>query len=363
MMKKFLPVLLLYLFSEKISAQQSDNEYQLKSFTPLPCTPVKDQYLSATCWSFAGNSFIESELLRMGKGEIDLSEMFTARYSYLNKINQHLALNGQNTFTPGGQFHDIQWVLKHYGAVPENVYNGKPGGEYNHNHGMLDTAMKKYVKKMISEGKTKPSQSDMEYINGLLNVYLGKTPDSFLWNSKMVTPSIFLKDLGFDPDNYIEITSYTHHPWYKPFILENEYNWMNAEYMNVPLSDFTKITNNALEKGYTVLWSGDATDAGFRFYNAIAMLPDTIKNLESVRQRTFEDSSSYLDHVMHIVGKTTDSNGQTWYYIKNSWGSDGNKAGGFLLMNELYFAIKTTAIVVNKQAILEEIRNKIGLKK
>lgn len=299
----------------------------------------------------------------MGKQELDLSEMFTVRYSYLNKINRHLFVKGKNTFTPGGQFHDILWVLKQHGAIPENIYNGKPRGEISHNHGVLDTLMNKYMQQMLAGGKTKTVQADLSYINNLLTTYLGKIPDSFLFNHKMVTPSLFLKELGFDPDEYIEISSYTHHPWYQAFVLENEYNWMQAEYWNVPLTDFISITNYALENGFTVLWNGDATHAGFRFSDAIASLPDTITHPEIERQKEFEDSSSYLDHVMHIVGKTTDSNGHRWYYIKNSWGIESNKAGGFLFMDENYFAIKTAAIVVNRKALPGAIRVKMNSKK
>lgn len=299
----------------------------------------------------------------MGKKETDLSEMFTARFSYLHKITRHLALKGQNTFTPGGQFHDIKWVLKNFGAAPESVYTGKPKGEYNHNHAALDTLMKRYVQKMVIEKKSGPSEKDLEYINDLLNLHLGRVPDSFLWNNKMVTPSGFLKELGFEPDDYMSITSYSHHPMYKTFVLENEYNWMQEEYMNVPLDDFIRITNSALEKGYSVLWNGDVNEPGFRYNDGIASLPDTIKNLAEYRQKTFEDSSSYLDHMMHVVGRTTDNNGYIWYYIKNSWGNNSNNAGGFIFMDQNYFSIKTAAIVVHKNAIPEDIREKISLKK
>jgi bleomycin hydrolase len=325
------------------------------------CTPVKDQYMSSTCWSFASNSFIESEILRMGKKETDLSEMYTARWVYIQKIRTHLRVKGQNYFTPGGQFHDVQWVLKNYGMVPENVYNGKPAGESRHDHSLLDTVMNRYVSQMVADGKNEPTPADWEYINHLLDDHLGKLPSSFRYDNKMVNPQAFLKEeLAINPDDYLEITSYTHHPWYVPFVLENKYNWNSARYMNVPLSDFIRITEEALDKGYTVLWNGDVKEPGFHFWDALALLPVSPEDLVAERQRTFADSSSYLDHMMHIVGKTTDSKKQRWYYVKNSWGK-ANSEGGYLYMSSDYFAIKTAAIVVHKNAIPADIRKKMRL--
>lgn len=349
-------------FSLECLAQTIEENPVINPVVPLSCTPVKDQSISSTCWSFASNSFIESELLRMGNREFDLSEMFTARMSYLQKIKTHLKTGGQNYFTPGGQFQDVQWVLKKYGIVPEDVYNGKPRKEYAHNHQILDTLMSFKIKSMLADGKKEPDSLDWKYINNCLDKYLGKLPSAFQFDEKQVTPLNFMKKvLKFNPDDYIEITSYSHHPWYKPFVLENKYNWMSAEYMNVPLADFLRITNEALKNGYSVLWDGDVSETGFNFYDNIASLPDTIKILADERQRTFADSSSYLDHMMHIVGKTTDNKGRKWYYVKNSWGTNGNKERGFLYMNENYFAIKTAAIVVHKAAIPADIKKKIGL--
>ncbi len=361
-MKRFSFIFLFAATYYAASAQPGGNNFSIDPVYPVSCTPVKDQYLSATCWSFASNSFIESELLRMGKPEIDLSEMYTARLSYINKIRTHLRLNGSNYFTPGGQFHDVQWVLKNYGAVPEKIYSGKPGGEHNHNHGQLDTLMKRYVNHMLGLGKTKPDDADMQYINGLLDRYLGKLPGSFTEGNRQVTPAIYLTgELGFNPDDYIEVSSYSHHPWYKTFVLENKYNWSSGKYLNVPLNEFIRITDEALEKGFSVLWNGDVNETGFRFAQGTASLPYTVTNPEAERQKTFEDSSSYMDHMMHIVGKTTDNKGHKWYYIKNSWGSYSNSTGGYLFMDENYFAVKTAAIVIHKQAIPEAIKKKIGL--
>jgi len=361
-MPKMLAVVLLILFSHVTPAQLIvADSFELKKFDLIPCTPVKDQNMSSTCWSFASNSFIESELLRMGKGEYDLSEMYTARMAYLQKIKTHLKTKGQNYFTPGGQFHDVQFVLKSYGMVPETVYNGKTNGETYHNHSQLDALMAKYINQLVAKGIKEPDANDWKYINGLFDKYLGKVPLSFIYKGKKYTPQSFLKnELEFDPDDYIELTSYTHHPYYSGFVLENKYNWSSSKYMNVPFADFIRITDEALKNGYSVIWNGDVDESTFHFSGSYAYLNppyDIVKE----RQRTFEDSTSSLDHAMHITGLTTDNAGRRWYYIKNSWGT-GNTSGGYILMDENYFSIKTAAIVVNKKGIPADIRLKMGLK-
>lgn len=335
--------------------------FEIKKFEPIACTPVKDQNLSSTCWSFASNSFIESELIRMGKGVYDLSEMYTARMAYLEKIKTHLKCKGKNYFTPGGQFHDVQLVIKNYGMTPETAYNGKTNKETPHNHAELDTLVAEYIRQLVAKGKPEPDAKDWTYINKLLDTHLGKIPPSFIYEGKNYTPKTFLTErTGFNPDDYVEITSYTHHPYYSGFVLENKYNWTSSEYINVPFSDFLRITNEALQNGYSVLWNGDVNEPDFHFWTSYAWLPfsaDIVKE----RQKTFEDSSSSLDHVMHITGLTTDNTGRRWYYIKNSWGTF-NTTGGYLLMDENYFAVKTAAIVVHKKAIPEDIRSKLGIK-
>lgn len=354
----------LLFFSSSINAfaQSITNaNHKLSFVSNLPCSAVKDQYMSSTCWSFAGNSFFESELLKQGKNNIDISEMYTARFVWLQKIQLHLQKNGLNYLTPGGQFHNIQWVIKNYGLVPESVYSGKVGGLSNHDHSLLDTALTRFISKLVKQHKHEPSATDWKYITSLLDKYLGKVPAVFTVDGKLYTAKTYARDfLKINPDDYVEIMSFTHHPYYKAAVFENKYNFSFDQYMNVSFADFVTITDSALQNGYTVLWNGDATDEAFNFTNGAAFLPDTFHNIVNSRQAAFADSSSYLDHVMHIVGLTKDEQGHKWYYIKNSWGKN-NALDGYMLMDENYFAIKTAAIVVNKKAIPVAIRRKMNL--
>ncbi|HEY8687950.1 MAG TPA: C1 family peptidase [Chitinophagaceae bacterium] len=359
-MKK-IAFILLIAFTGKLFAQNVLPDVSgIKVTHSILCTPVKDQYLSATCWSFAGNSFIESEILKNKGIKIDLSEMFIARYSYINKVYQYLSQNGKIFFTPGGQFHDEIKVIEQYGMLPEAVYSGKVNGELNHNHTRLDTIMKYYVADLLAKHATTLSPSDLKYINTILDTYLGKVPSTFMYNGKMYTPKTFAIAIGFVPDDYVEITSYTHHPFYQKFILEDKYNWTKDGYYNVPLDDFMEITNTAISNNYSVCWDGDATDDGFRFDKGVAWLTYPVTNFQMERQRTYEDKSSELDHMMHVTGIAKDKNNVTWCQVKNSWGITNN-LGGYLFMREDYFKIKTIAIIVNKNAVPAAIRKKMNI--
>jgi len=325
------------------------------------CTSVKNQFMSSTCWSFSSMSLLESELMKLGKGKTDLSEMFIARYSMIRKIERHLQLKGGNFFTPGGQFHDAVWVMKNYGLMPEEAFSGKGRGESNHNHAEMDTLLSYFVNELVKDGVTKLSSTQRRSIDSLLDYYYGPVPKSFTYKGNHYTPKTFLTNyLGIHPDDYVEITSYTHHPFNTKFVLEDKYNWTNDEYWNVSLNDFTAITDNALKNGFTVGWDGDAEDEYFDYGQGLAYLPDPIKDFQAYRQSSFIDKSTELDHMMHIVGRTV-KNDTAWYYIKNSWGDDTNSMGGFMWMREDYFKIRTLAIIVNKAAIPAEIRKKLRI--
>lgn len=342
------------------TAQQTPEALGIKLVKAITCSPVQDQYMSSTCWSFAGNSFLESELFVKTGQRINLSEMFVARYSYINKMQQYLAQQGNTFFTPGGQFHDILKVIRQYGIVPETEYSGRPNGETDHNQAMLDTLMFRFAQSLLKQGKTKPAKEDLAYMNKILDQWLGKVPATFVYKGKTYTPLGFTKNvLRFNADDYIELTSYTHHPFYQNFVLEDKYNWTRDNYYNIPLADLMQITDSALANGYTVCWDGDVTETGFMYENGIAKLDYTITDMIAERQQTYENNSSTIDHMMQVTGTAVDNHNGRWYYIKNSWGDYSNKLGGYLYMQEDYFKIKTIAIIVNKNAIPAALRKKM----
>jgi bleomycin hydrolase len=326
------------------------------------CTPIKDQAMSGTCWSFASMSFLESEFLKNTGNKIDLSEMFIARYSYIRKIEKHLQQKGKTFFTPGGQFHDVVWVLNNYGIVPETKYTGRVSGEIWHNHAELDTAFAHYVNELLSNKIYKLTKVEYTFIDSVLDKHLGKVPTLFEYDGKQYSPKGFLKDyLQLNTNDFVEITSYTHHPFYTKFILEDKYNWTSDAYYNVPIADIFTITNNALKSGYTIGWGGDVDDSTFLYEKGLAYLPTTISNYQKERQQTFTDTTTDIDHLMHIVATTKDKFGKNWFYVKNSWGNYSNNLKGFLFMSADYFAIKTSAIIVNKKNIPSTIRKKLGI--
>lgn len=354
-MKILFSTLLLLYHTASVFSQPSTvtEKYKFRSLYTVPFTPVKDQYLSSTCWSFSSMSLLESELLKTGRGETDLSEMFVARYSMLRKFERHLKLKGRNFFTPGGQFHDAVWVMNNYGLVPEEIYSGKGRGEMQHNHSAMDTALSRLVKKWLGENITALDAVRRKTVETILDKYYGPVPASFQYKGKTYTPQSFAKNyLGINPGDYIEITSYTHHPFYTSFVLEDKYNWSGDAYWNVPLADFMHIANAALDSGYSVGWDGDAEDEGFDFPTGLAALTRLPgANKQEARQKAFEDQSTLLNHMMHVVGRRQDEKGNNWYYIKNSWGAATNPMGGFIYMEEDYFALRTVAIIVNKKAL------------
>ena len=355
--------LLLILQCSALHSQNISIEELGLKVPPLHnCTAVKDQSNSSTCWSFSSISLLESEEIKKGKGIQDLSEMFVARYSYVRKIETHLRLKGKNFFTPGGQFHDVAWVMNNYGMVPESVYNGRVHGELTHDHSELDTAILHLMNNLLSKHVIALTAEHRRIIDSILDQHLGKVPAAFRYKGQLYTPKTFLQNyLQIDPADYIEITSYTHHPFYAPFVLEDKYNWTGDAYYNVPVNDFIGITNNALTKGYTISWDGDVKEPTFDFLGSIAYLPTSIGDLQTERQQSFGDSSTAIDHMMHIVALVKDKNQNDWYLLKNSWGAVSNKLRGYLFMSRDYFAIKTGAIIVNKNAIPAELRKKMKL--
>jgi bleomycin hydrolase len=364
--------LLLCLMAFHVAKAQPSKDFEMEIL--LQCNAVEDQQASGTCWSFASNSFLESEMLRMRKDNINLSEMYQAYYSYLLKLEQYLSTQGKSFFTAGGQFHDVIKVLKRFGAVAQKDYSGQAIFQ-GHYHPPLDSLMHTYAQYLLAQGKKNLSQEDEKMAVRILNTFLGAPPQQVQHQGKSYTPQNYLREvLGINPDDYIEITSVANQPFYSTFVLDDKYNWTKDLYHNVPLDDFVTITNEALKKGFSVLWDGDSVEPTFLAEQGKAFLADSVQVNQMTRQKALDNKSTQIEHVMHIVGIAKEKNNlqnsknrskkndkvKHWYYVKNSWG-EISEFKGFLYMNENYFKMKTVAIVVHKEAIPSAIRKKMKL--
>jgi len=334
---------------------------ELTDLINLGCSPVKSQGSTGTCWSFATTSFLESELMREGKGKIDLSEMFFVGKAYQNKAQKYFLYHGNNNFSQGGQAHDVLDVIREYGLVPDTVFPGiKAEGRFQHEE--LESQLDEIVK--TSNKKKKDfDASDVGMLNPVLKRKIGVLPERFKYEGREYTPASFRDNLGVNPNDYIEITSYLHHPFYQPFILEIPDNWSHSLYYNLPISELVEVINYSLEHGFTVCWDGDTSEKSFSHKKGLADLPEDEIGLASQekRQETFLSRATTDDHLMHITGKAKNEEGRIFFKTKNSWGEKSNDLGGFLYMSEDYVQLKTIAILVNRQAIPSETAKKLKL--
>ena len=389
--------ILLISMSFSVSGQDTVKEegYLFTVIKENAASPVKDQHKSGTCWSFAATSFIESELLRAGNDTLDLSEMFFVHHAYTDKANRFVRLHGSANFGPGGQAHDVLNIVKKYGFATETTYPGLIRGEEKHKHSELDKTLKAYLDAVIDNKEGKLSQVWPDAFEAILSAYLTPLPTHLTLGGKEVTPIEFAKNSGFDPDDYIELTSYSHHPFYSKFELEIPDNWSHDLYYNVPADELIEVMNYAIEKGFTVCWDGDVSDKGFSHSNGVAVIPekelsgmdgtersrwekltDREKNAElysfkspgtekkisaAMRQEAFDSYQATDDHLMHITGLVKDQNGTLYYKTKNSWAGDSNKSGGYLNMSEAYVKLNTTAILIHRNALPAGIKKKLGI--
>jgi len=399
---RFISTLIVVLFSVSLFAQDNketakkEEGYQFTKIVDLPATSIKDQYRSGTCWSFSTTSFLESEVLRMKNDTIDLSEMFVVYHCYSDKATRYVRLHGNLNFGGGGAFHDVTYVLKHYGLVPENAYKGLNYGQDNHVHGELDEILKDYVDGVVKNKNRQLSTAWHNGFDGILDAYFGELPEEFEYKGKKYTPQTYAKEVtGLNPDDYVEITSYTHHPFYTKFAIEIPDNWLWDDVYNVPLEDLKEIFHHALEKGYTIAWGADVSERGFSFKKGIAIVPDAdtkdMSDLErakwekmskserdqklynfdgpvqekvitqEMRQEAFDNYKTTDDHGMHITGMVKDQTGKIFYKVKNSWNTN-NKYDGYFYASEPFVMYKTMDIMIHKDALPKDIRKKLGIK-
>ena len=355
---------------------QTQTIYRFTPVKDIKVTPVKDQARTGTCWCFATVSFLEAELLRQGKGEYDLSEMFVVRNNYTDRIFDNYLRRGHGNINPGSIAHMATKAIEKYGIVPESAYSGINYGSDKHNHGELSAYLKGIADVSVELKNLSPEYNKL--IKSLFDIYLGEVPETFEYNGKTYTPQSFAKMLGFDDmSDYIELTSFSHHPFYQKVPLEIPDNWDHETLWNVPLDDFIDIIDNALKNGYTVAWDGDLTAGEFQHNRGIAICPNPEDFAEAVklekvypdrvvtqevRQKDFETFRTVDDHLMHLTGLFKDQNGNLFYKTKNSWGEGRNEEmKGYLYMSRAYVQMRCVSIMAHKDAIPTDIRKKLGL--
>jgi bleomycin hydrolase len=326
----------------------------------IPCLPVEDQSVSPTCWVFGTNSLLGSDLLKKNNTAVNFSEMFIARYAYIDKAKKYLQTGGRSYFEGGGQFHDVVRVVRRYGIVPESVYTGKLNTNAGHNHMKLDTAMVHMLKNMLRSGKTDLDKNDIRVLNDTLSKYLGKVPESFIYRHKKYTPKTFAKEFATGINDFAELVSFANQDLYKKLVLADKYNWALDSFYNISVQDMITITDTALHKGWSVGWEGDVTDTGFNFLSGYASLNSLPQNLDSMRLVNYKNETTERDHMLHLVGSGVDEQNRKWYYLKNSWGNF-NQYQGYLYMNEAYFKNQTVILFVNKKALPQALKMKLKL--
>lgn len=353
------------------------NPYQFTEVVRIPVTPVKDQNATGTCWCFASTSFLEAELLRMGKGEYDLSELFTVRHNYYERMNDNYLRRGKGNISEGSIAHMTLNIIDKYGIVPQSAYSGINYDSPLPNHRELGTYLRAIADASVKLKARSPEYWELQ--DALFDIYMGKLPETFEYNGKEYTPLTFRDMLGINTDDYIEITSFSHHPFYQEVPLEIPDNWDHALLYNLPIDEMMAVVDNALNNGYTVCWDGDVSEKGYVYSplgiaiipadgsldrQAIAATDTLIAEVEYVdqalRQEGFESFTTTDDHLEHLTGIATDPAGTKYYITKNSWGAEGPYEG-YHYMSEKFVRAKTVSILVHKDAIPADIKAKMGL--
>lgn len=390
-MKKIILLALVCFACVQLPAQKKKNEpekkeieYKFTVVKEIPYTSIKNQANSSTCWSFSGMAMLESELIRMGKDSVNLSEMWVVRNSYLEKVEKYIRMHGTINLSPGGSFYDVLHACEVYGIMPEEAYKGLEYGGELHNHDELDRVIENFAKSIVKSKK--PTIAWRKILNSILDAYFGPAPEKFMYNGVEYTPKSFAQWLGFNWSDYVSLTSFTHHPFYQEFVIEIPDNWAFSKSWNLPLDEFMSIFDYAIENGYSIAWGADVSEKSFS--RDMATWPEEKKGemvgtdqarwtgqkakdekqqldkekevTQENRQEGFDNYQTTDDHGMQIVGIVKDQFGRKYYKVKNSWGV-GGKYEGFLYVTEAFVRAKTINIVLNKGGIPAEIRQKLKL--
>ena len=381
------------------SAQENtvspDSGFVFTTVKENPITSIKNQNQCGTCWCYSTLSFFESELLRMGKGEQDLCEMFVVHKTMQDRAAQTVRTHGDVSYAQGGSFYDVIYCMKNYGIVPQEAMP-QPGTLYGDtlpNHNEVDLVATAFVNALATSKLKKLSPVWKQAFCGIYDAYLGKCPEKFTYKGKEYTPQSYMQSLGLNMDDYVSLTSFTHHPFYQPFVIEVQDNWRWAQSYNLPIDELMEVFDAAIHNGYTIAWGSDVSEVGFT-RNGIAVMPDMknaadltgsdaarwlglsnsekrsealkkpspeIKITQEMRQEAYDNWETTDDHGMQTYGIAKDQTGKEYYMVKNSWGKAG-KYEGIWYASKAFVAYKTMNIIVNKNAIPRHILKKMGLK-
>lgn len=396
-MKKITSLVLMLALALSLYAQDNKEAegYKFTELKRLPATSVKSQDRAGTCWSWSTISFLETEMIRLGKDSVSLSPMFIVWHTYNEKADKYVRMHGKLNFGQGGASADVTWAIKNYGIVPLEIYKGLNYGENVHVHGELDGILKAYLDVVVSNPNRKLSTAWKRGYDGILDAYLGEIPEKFTYKGKEYTPMTFYQEAtGLNMDDYISLTSFTHHPFYTQFALEVPDNWIGEMSYNIPLDELIDVLDKAIDKGYSFSWGSDVSEKGFS-RDGIAIVPTAdIKDMsnaeitkwvslskkeqdaqlykfdkpgkekeitQEMRQEAFDNYQTQDDHGMHVVGKAVDQTGNKYFVVKNSWG-DYNKYHGYLYVSYPFLAYKTTSILIHKDALPKDLKKKLGIK-
>ena len=362
-------------------AQNGGDEIPQFEFTTvydIEATSVKNQARSGTCWSYSSTSFIESEMIRMGKDPIDISEMYTVRKTYQDKADRYVRLHGKLNFSQGGALLDVLYVIKHYGAVPQSAYEGLNYGTDNNDHNEMEAALKGIVDAVVNKNSGTITTAWKRALDGVLDAYLGEEPATFDYQGNSYSPKSFADEvIGIDVDDYIQLTSFTHKPFnaYYAILVPDNWNWDPS--FNVPLDDMMGAIDHALSKGFTVDWATDVSEKGFSLKNGVAVMPEAdwkdmtseersavytgphaeLVVTQTLRQDAYNNYQTQDDHGMQIVGKVLDQTGDAYYIVKNSWGDRENDyRTGYIYASEAFVRYKTISVLMHKDALPKAIK-------